>query len=115
MPAFSCLFFKPDGFSQLKVPSVTEVWILERVASNRIHLMESKQFINKAQIAARYVVSGKICNAVDRLLWPTEGHIFWYSGHRCALIVVNQTTSQDAPCQRTRKYGQLNPIECDVL
>ena len=77
--------------------------------------MESKQLITKAQIVARYGVSDKICNAGDGLLWPTKGHFFKFSGHRCALIVVSQTTAQGAPCQQTQKNGQMNPIECDAL
>ncbi len=59
--------------------------------------MEPKQLITKAQIVARYGVSGKICNAGDGLLWPTKGH---FSNFLDIVAPVPSLTCKAIPSQQ---------------
>jgi hypothetical protein len=52
------------------------------------HLMESKQFTLLDAKRSAILVSGKIRNDADGLIWPTKGLFFTSAGLRYDLLVV---------------------------
>jgi len=63
-------------------------------------LMTQIRSFDKANSVARYGISGELFNAVDGLIWATEGRIIRLAGLRCGPLVVNQTTAVTAPSQQ---------------
>ena len=98
---------------------------LERVAPNRIHLMESNPF---TRLGAARGAMWCIGREPERRRWtdlahhraesasPTrQGRLFALAELRYAYLVVGQTTATSMPCQQTRKAGQMGTIGRDAL
>ncbi len=79
------------------------------------HLMESKQFTLLDAKRSAILVSGKIRNDADGLIWPTGGRFFPPARLRYALLVVIKTTAQIMPRQQTGKTGQMIQYEHERL
>ncbi len=81
--------------------------------------MESNQFTRQGAGRSAILVSGKVRNDADGLIWPTplfgEGRVFPPAGLRYALLVVIKTTAQIMPRQQTGKTGQMVQYEHERL
>ncbi len=77
--------------------------------------MESNQFIQRGEQRSAILVSGKLFNNDDGLIWPTGGRFSALSGRRYGPLVVSQTRAGTMPCQQTRKSGQMSPYWLKVL
>ncbi len=77
--------------------------------------MESNQFNQLDEQRSATLVSGKLFNNDDGLIWPTKGRISTPAGRRYAPLVVGQTTAGNMPRQQTRKSGQMTPYWLKVL
>lgn len=71
--------------------------------------MEPNQQTQQGEQRVAIPVSEKRLNEADWLIWPTGGRFSAPSGHRCNFLVVGQTRAEIAPCQQTRKTGQVIP------
>ena len=81
----------------------------------RGHLMESNQFTQQGEQRRAILVSGKLFNDDDGLIWPTGGRFAAFSGRRYACRVVGQTTVGNMPRQQTRQTGQMTPYRLKLL
>jgi len=77
--------------------------------------MESNQHTQRGEQRTAIPVSDKLLNEADGLIWPTGGRFSAPSGHRCTFLVVGQTKAEIAPCQQTRKTGQVIPYGRNLL
>jgi hypothetical protein len=77
--------------------------------------MESNQLIQQGEKRKAILVSNKLLNKADGLIWPTEGRLSAFSGYRCAFLLVNQTKVEIAPYQQARKIGQVIPYGRNLL
>ncbi len=65
--------------------------------------MESNQFTQQGEQRSAILVSGKLFNDDDGLIWPTEGRILAPAGLCYIPLVVNQTTAGNMPRQQKAK------------
>ena len=84
-------------------------YALEQFRSIRGHLMESNPFTQQGEQRRAILVSGKLLNDADGLIWPTGGRFAALSGRRYVSLVVGRTTAGSMPCQKTRQIGQMIP------
>lgn len=68
--------------------------------------MEAVQLNSKAQSAARYEVSHRLCNAAAGVKFSIEHPVFEPARRRWALPLVSQATVQSASSQLARNPGQ---------
>ena len=78
-------------------------------------LMEPNQFTQLDEQCGAILVSGKLFNNDDELIWPTEGRFSALSGLRYAFLVVSQTKAKIMPRQQTLKTGQMIQYDRNML
>jgi hypothetical protein len=71
--------------------------------------MESYQSTQQGEQRRAILVSGKLFNDGDGLIWPTGGRLAALCGRRYACLVVARTTAAIMPSQKTRQAGQMAP------
>jgi len=59
----------------------------------------AKSVHQRGEQRAAILVSDKLLNEVDELIWPTGGRFSTPSGRRCTFLVVVKTTAQSTPRQ----------------
>jgi hypothetical protein len=77
--------------------------------------MESNQSTQQGEQRRAILVSGKLFNDGDGLIWPTGGRFSALSGRRYACLVVGWTTAASMPSQKTRQTGQMAPYWSKLL
>ncbi len=77
--------------------------------------MEPNQFTQQGEQRRAILVSGKLFNDDDGLIWPTGGRFAALSGRRYASHVVGRTTARNMPRQKARQTGQMAPYWSKLL
>ncbi len=77
--------------------------------------MESNQFTQQGEQRRAILVSGKLFNDDDGLIWPTGDRFAALSGRRYACLVVGQTMAGNMPRQKARQTGQMTPYRLKLL
>jgi hypothetical protein len=77
--------------------------------------MESNQSTQRGEQRRAILVSGKLFNDDDGLIWPTGGRLAALSGRRYACLVVARTTAASLPSQKARQSGQMAPYWSKLL
>jgi len=77
--------------------------------------MEPNQSTQQGEQRRAILVSGKLFNDDDGLIWPTGGRFAALAGRRYVSLVVGQTKAGNMPRQQTRQTGQMTPYRLKLL
>ncbi len=77
--------------------------------------MESNKSTQRGEQRRAILVSGKLFNDDDGLIWPTGGLFAALSGRRYVSRGVGRTKAANMPRQQTRQTGQMTPYRLKLL
>ncbi len=77
--------------------------------------MAPNQIIQLGEQRSAILISGKLFNDDNGLIWPTKGRFSAFSGLRYVPLVAGQARAGNMPRQQTRKTCQLTPYWLKVL